>query len=105
LGISAQIYFVGTVVVMSIVLLNLFLALFFESFENPTKESDSDDQETLGMLQFQSKFFGFLIKVLNFIPPRIEKKFMLGAAIKNLEKYFNSTGDQTDEEDDQDFVM
>jgi hypothetical protein len=30
---------------------------------------------------------------------------MLCAAIKNLEKYFNSTGDQTDEEDDQDFVM
>jgi hypothetical protein len=36
LGIPAQIYFVGTVVVLNIVLLNLFLALFFESFENPT---------------------------------------------------------------------
>lgn len=35
LGISAQIYFVGTVVVLNIVLLNLFLALFFDSFENP----------------------------------------------------------------------
>ena len=41
-GISAMIYFIGTIATLNIVLLNLFLALFLESFENPTAVTDSD---------------------------------------------------------------
>jgi hypothetical protein len=37
--------------VLNIVLLNLFLALFFESFENPVDENDSEDQEISSLLQ------------------------------------------------------
>ena len=51
LGISAHIFFVGTIIVLNIVLLNLFLALFFESFENPTKESNSEDSDTSSLLR------------------------------------------------------
>ena len=74
LGISAQIYFVGTVIVLNIVLLNLFLALFFDSFENPTKESDSEKNDTSNLLHFQAKVFGYLMKALKFVPPTIERK-------------------------------
>jgi hypothetical protein len=63
------------VIVLNIVLLNLFLALFFESFENPTKESDTEDQEISGLFKFQEKFFAFLRKILMFMPAALEKRF------------------------------
>ncbi len=74
LGISAQIYFVGTVIVLNIVLLNLFLALFVDSFENPTKESDAEKQDTTNLLHFQAKVFRILKQVSNFVPAALEKK-------------------------------
>ena len=38
-----MIYFIGTIITLNIVLLNLFLALFLESFENPTAITDSEN--------------------------------------------------------------
>jgi len=36
---------VGTVVTLSIILLNLFLALFLENFENPTEKHEENDRD------------------------------------------------------------
>lgn len=41
-GVQAMIFFIGTIVTLNIVLLNLFLALFLESFENPNTANDSE---------------------------------------------------------------
>lgn len=93
-------------IVLNIVLLNLFLALFFESFENPTKETDADDEESSNLLKFQTKIFGYLLRLAKLIPPFIENKLQLTTALKNLESHFNLTEDKTDEEDDEeDLVM
>jgi hypothetical protein len=36
------------------------------------------------MLQFQEKFFGFIRKVLKFVPPNVEKKLQLTTALENF---------------------
>jgi len=38
-----MIYFIVTVIILNMILLNLFLALFLESFENPTEISDPEN--------------------------------------------------------------
>jgi len=38
---------------LSIILLNLFLALFLENFENPTQKSAVDEEEVNSLTQFK----------------------------------------------------
>ena len=69
---------------LNIVLLNLFLALFFESFENPSKESDTEDQEISKLVQFQGNFFVFLKKILMILPADLEKKILIDKGLRKI---------------------
>lgn len=87
-GVVAQIYFISTIFVLNIILLNLFLALILESFDNPTKlNDDSDDKEVSGLKSFQVKFIRAIFKIFERLP-WLEKKLEANHKLKQLESFF-----------------
>lgn len=68
--------------ILNIVLLNLFLALFFDSFENSTIEEDSVfikgltfyDDMINGFSKFIAKMLGCIKKAIKFFPVSIDRK-------------------------------
>lgn len=86
-GVVAQFYFISTIFVLNIILLNLFLALILESFDNPTKlNDDSDDKEVSGLKSFQVKFIRAIFKIFERLP-WLEKKLEANHKLKQLESF------------------
>jgi Ion transport protein len=46
-GVAAQAYFIITIIVLNTMMMNLFLALILENFENETRNHDNKDDEEI----------------------------------------------------------